>query len=163
MEKIEKQIEMRNRTSTWFETKIRYEKTTEDGLQKKVTEQYVVDALSFSEAETKITEEIQAYISGDFAVQAIKRASFKEVFFSDNDADDRWFKAKLQFITINERTEKETHSNMLYLVQAANIDVARKYIKDVMDSTIIDYDIVQLLETPFIDVYEHCQNISDND
>lgn len=154
---------MRNRTFTWFETKVRYEKTMENGLQKKVTEQYVIDALSFSEAEAKITEEMQAYISGDIAVQAIKYASFKEVFFSDDDADDRWFKAKLQFITISERTEKETRSNVLYLVQAADIDVARKYIKDVMEGTAIDYDIVQLLETPFMDVFEHCQNIDNND
>ena len=74
---------MRSRSAMWFECKIRYEKVMEDGLQKKVNENYVVDALSFSEAETRITEEMSAYISGEFEVADIKKAAFKEVFFTD--------------------------------------------------------------------------------
>ncbi len=80
---------MRSRTADWFETKIRFEKTMEDGLQKKVTEQYTVDALSFTEAEKSIIEEMSAYISGEFEVADIKKASYKEVFFSEADSDDR--------------------------------------------------------------------------
>ena len=78
----------------------------EDGLQKKVTEAYTVDALSFTEAENSITEEMSSYISGEFEVADIKKAAYKEVFFSDLNSDDRWFKAKLQFITIDEKTAK---------------------------------------------------------
>ena len=94
---------MRTRTATWFETKIQYEKTMEDGLQKKVKEQYVVDALSFTEAEKRITEEMSSYISGAFDVADIKKATYKEIFFSDEATADRWYKAKVQFITIDER------------------------------------------------------------
>ena len=86
---------MRSRTADWFETKIRFEKTMEDGLQKKVTEQYTVDALSFTEAEKSIIEEMSAYISGEFEVADIKKSSYKEVFFSEADSDDRWYKAKV--------------------------------------------------------------------
>ncbi len=146
---------MRSRTADWFETKIRYEKTMEDGLQKKVTEAYVVDALSFTEAESTITEEMSSYISGEFEVSDIKKASYKEVFFSEADADDRWYKAKLQFITIDEKTDKEKRSNVYYLVQAKSLPVAVKHIEEVMGTTLIDYVIASLAETQIMDVFEH--------
>ena len=113
---------MRSTTATWFECKVRYEKVMEDGLQKKVTEQYVVDALSFSEAEKRIIEEMSAYISGEFEVTDVKKAQYKEVFFSDTDLEDRYYKAKLMFITIDEKTDKEKRSAVVYLVQAATLD-----------------------------------------
>ena len=84
---------MRSRTAEWFECKIRYEKVMEDGLQKKVTETYIVDALSFSEAEERIIEEMSSYISGEFNVVDIKKATYKEIFFADQDSADKWYKA----------------------------------------------------------------------
>lgn len=146
---------MRNKTSTWFETKVRYEKMMEDGLQKKVTEQYVVDALSFTEAESKITEEMPHYVSGEMVVSSIARAPYSEIFFSDDSADDSFFKAKLHFITLDERTGKEKKTVVIYLVQAANLEKARKYIDLVMAETMIDYKIAGLNETKILDVFEH--------
>ena len=146
---------MRSRTADWFETKIRYEKTMDDGLQKKVTEQYVVDALSFTEAESSITDEMSSYISGEFEVTDIKKALYKEVFFSEADSDDKWYKAKLQFITIDEKTDKEKRSNVYYLVQASSLQVAVKHIEEVMGTTAIDYAIAALQETMVLDVFEH--------
>ncbi len=144
---------MRSRTATWFECKIRYEKVMEDGLQKKVTEQYVVDALSFSEAEQRIIEEMSAYISGEFEVTDVKKAQYKEVFFDDQ--SDRYYKAKLQFITIDEKTEKEKRSNVTYLVQAATLDGAVKNINEVMNGTMIDYEKSNIAETKVMDVFEY--------
>lgn len=146
---------MRSRTSDWFETKIRYDKTQEDGTQKKVTEQYVVDALSFTEAEGAITEEMKVYISGDYKITDIKPAAYHEIFFTDMDKDDKWYKAKLQFITIDEKTEKEKRSTVTYLVQAATLPGAVKNIEEVMGSTMIDYEIASVAETQIMDVYEH--------
>jgi hypothetical protein len=146
---------MRSRTADWFETKIRFEKTMEDGLQKKVTEQYTVDALSFTEAEKSIIEEMSAYISGEFEVADIKKASYKEVFFSEADSDDRWYKAKLQFITIDEKSQKEKRSNVYYLVQAGTFAGAVRHIEEVMGTTAIDYVIASLNETSIMDVFEH--------
>ena len=103
---------MRSRTAQWFECKIQYEKTMDDGLQKKVTESYVIDALSFTEAEQRIMEELSAYISGEFTIKDIKIAPYKEIFFSDDELADRWYKAKLQFITIDEKCEKERRANV---------------------------------------------------
>lgn len=146
---------MRNRTSIWFETRIRYDKTMEDGRDKKVTEQYVVEALSFSEAERRITEEMSHYVSGEFGVKAIKLAAYSETFFCDIDTDDKWFKAKLAFITLDEKTDKEKRTPVTYLVQAASLDKARAYVKEVMEKTLIDYDVISISETHFIDVFEH--------
>lgn len=146
---------MRTRTATWFETRVRYDKTMDDGQEKKVTEAYVVDAFSFSEAEATITKEMQAYISGEFEVRAIAPATYGEVFFSDVDDDDRWYKARLQFITIDEKTEKEKRSNVYYLVQARSLSRAVKNIDEVMKGTLIDYAIASVNETKIMDVFEH--------
>ena len=133
---------MRSRTANWFECKIRYEKVMEDGLQKKVNENYVVDALSFSEAEERIIEEMSSYISGEFDVADIKKATYKEIFFSDDDMADKWYKAKLQFITI-------------YLCQAGSFNGAVKNIEEVMGGTMIDYVISAVNETTLMDVFEY--------
>ncbi len=154
---------MRSRTATWFECKIRYEKTMEDGMQKKVTEAYVVDALSFSEAEERIIEEMSSYISGEFNVTDIKKAPYGEIFFSDQEMADRWYKAKLQFITLDEKTEKEKRSNVNYLVQAGSFNGAVKNLEEVMGGTMIDYSIVSVNETTLMDVFEHLAKANKQD
>lgn len=146
---------MRSRTATWFECKISYEKTMEDGLQKKVNENYTVDALSFTEAEKRIMEEMSSYISGEFTVKDIKIAPYKEIFFSDDPSADRWYKAKLQFITIDEKTEKEKRSTVTYLAQAGSFNGAVKNIEEVMGGTMIDYVIASVSETTLMDVFEY--------
>lgn len=146
---------MRSRTSKWFEVKVRYERQANDGMQKKVIELYVVDALSFSEAENTITEEMSSIASGDFEVKAITPAVYGEVFFSDLDTDDKWYKAKLEFITIDEKTEKEKRSPVTYLVQGKSVESAVKHVDDVMNGTMIDYSIASINETKIMDVFEH--------
>ena len=146
---------MRSRTAEWLECKIRYEKVMEDGMQKRVSENYVVDALSFSEAEERIIEEMSRYISGEFDVMDIKKAPYKEIFFSDEDMADKWYKAKLQFITIDEKTDKEKKSSVNYLVQAGSFNGAVKNIDEVMGGTMIDYVIASVAETTLMDVFEY--------
>lgn len=146
---------MRTRTTKWYETTVRYDRQSEDGGQKKVSETYVVDALSFGEAEETIAKEMEPYIAGEFEVKNITPATYGEVFFSDSAADDRWYKAKLSFITIDEKTEKEKRSNVIYLVQAADFKGAVKNIEEVMGTTTIDYVIANISETKLMDVFEH--------
>ena len=146
---------MRSRTAEWFECKIRFEKIMEDGMQKRVTENYVVDALSFSEAEERIIEEMSSYISGEFDVTDIKKAAYKEIFFADQDTADKWYKAKLQFITIDEKTDKEKRSNVVYLVQAGTLNGAVRSLDEVMGGTMIDYVIAAVNETTLMDVFEY--------
>lgn len=153
--KISKKKNMRSRTSTWFETKVKYQKTMEDGSEKVVSEAYVVDALSFTEAESAIIDEMSVYVSGELKVSGIGKAGYGEIFFSDVDDDDKWYKAKLQFIMIDEKSEKEKRSNVTYLVQAKSLARALRYIDEVMGKTMIDYDVVGLNETKLMDVFEH--------
>ena len=146
---------MRSRTTIWFEAKIRYEKMMEDGCLKKVTETYVVDALSFSEAESRILEEMGKYVSGELEVCDLKIAQYKEIFFADNDLADKWYKAKLAFITIDEKTDKEKKTSVFYLVNAGNINSALKNVDELMGSTMIDYQTCNLTETHIMDVFEY--------
>lgn len=146
---------MKAKMSKWFETKVEFEKIIDDGSQKKVKEAYTVDALSFTEAEERITEEMSSYISGEFTVRNIAEASYKEIFFSDLPSADKWYKAKLQFITLDEKTEKEKRSNVYYLVQAASFMQAVKNIEEVMGTTMIDYVIASVAETAIMDVFVH--------
>ena len=153
---------MRSRTAIWFECKIAYEKVMEDGLQKKVNETYTVDALSFTEAEKRIMEEMSSYISGEFAVKDIKIAPYKEIFFSEDASADRWYKAKLQFITIDEKTEKEKRSSVNYLVQAGTLKGAVNNIEEVMGGSMIDYVIASVAETTLMDVFEYAKSSQDD-
>jgi hypothetical protein len=152
---IMEKVSITSRTSTWFETKIRYEKMMEDGLQKRVTELYVVDAMSFTEAESMIIEEMSSYISGEMTIQTISRASYSEIFLSNVEADDKWYKAKLQFNDIDEKTEKEKHSYVNYLVNAGNIEAARKHIDEAMKTSMIPYVVKSISETSIMDVFKH--------
>lgn len=154
---------MRSRTTTWFECKIRYEKMMEDGMQKKVTEGYVVDALSFTEAENRIMEEMSAFISGEFTVTDIKKATYSEIFFDDKDSADKWYKARLQFITLDEKTNKEKRSSVNYLVNAGTLTDAVKNIEEAMGGTMIDYIISSVAETTLMDVYEYSVKKGQND
>ena len=146
---------MRSKTAIWFECKIRYEKTMEDGLLKKVNEVYVIDALSFSEAEERITKEMSSYISGEFEIVDVKIAPYREVFFADDNLADQWFKAKLSFITIDERSNKEKRTSMMYLVNAGNISSAISNIDKVMSGTMIDYVTTSISATKIFDVFEY--------
>lgn len=145
---------LRSRTSTWFECKVRYKKTQEDGSDKLVNELYVVDALSFTEAEASIIDNMAVYVSGELKIANINPANYNEIFFSGNDDDDLWFKARLAFITIDDKNkEKRTYVN--YLIQAKSIERAKRYVDEVMGETIIDYELKSLSETKIFDVFEH--------
>lgn len=153
---------MRTRQANWFETKIKYQRTMEDGSERVVSELYVVDALTCTEAENKIIDEMSAYISGENKVTRTSEAAFGEVFFSDNDEDDKWYKAKLQFITLDEKTEKERRTNVTYLVQAKSLARALRYVDEAMGKTMIDYDTVGLNETKVMDVFKRSSPSDEN-
>lgn len=137
--------------SNWFECKVRYDKIQENGSIKKVNEPYLVDALSFTEAEARITEEVSPYISGEFSVSAVKRTKIAEIFWQGG---DRWYQVKVGFITIDEKTAAEKRSNSLILVQASNFKEALEHFEEGMKGTMADYDILSITETPLMDVYK---------
>ena len=139
----------------WFECKVAYDKTMEDGLIKKVKETYLVDALSFTEAEKRFLAEIQPYMSGEFMVTDIKRAKIAELFESNDGQDDRWFKAKVAYITLDEKTGSEKRTNQSILVQASDLRIAVKNLDKNMAGTLGDYLIVSVAETPIMDIFRY--------
>ena len=146
---------MISRVSKFFEVKIQYQKTLEDGKEKKVTEQYVVEALSFTEAESRIAEEMLPYTDGDLDVVSEKIAPFNEIFISENSTDDKWFVSKVGFITLDEKTAKEKKQTFRYLVQAATSELALDYTKEMFSHGMSDYSIDSVQDTPTLDVFLH--------
>lgn len=139
----------------WFECKVKYDKTMENGLVKKVSEPYLVDAISFTEAEKRFIEEIRPFMTGEFEVSDIKRVNYSEVFFNDAESADRWFKCKLSFITLDEKSGAEKRTNSYALVQAADLREAIKHLDEQMKGTIMDYQIAAVTETMIMDVYPY--------
>lgn len=143
---------MRTRTAVWYETTVRYERQNDDSTNSITTEAYAVDALSFAEAEQRITEEMEPYCSGKFDVKKIAIAPYTEVFFSEDEGDDKFFRATVAML--DERTGKEKKTNVNFLVQAKNIETARRHVVDAFLNTQIDYEINRLVETKILDVFE---------
>jgi len=137
----------------WFECKVNYEKMLENGMQKRVTEPYLVDALSFTEAEARIIEELKPYISGEFTVADIKRAKYSETFL--NETGDRYYKAKVLFITLDEKSGSEKKTAVQMLAQASDIKEALGVVEKGMEGTLADYAIASLTETAILDVFPY--------
>ena len=137
----------------YFECVVKFEKTMENGMLKKVTEPYLVDALSFTEAEKRFLEYIEPYMSGEYEVKAVKRANYSEIVSATDEDADKWFKAKVAFITLDEKTGVEKKSTQNMLVQASDLRDAVKRLDKHMEGTLADYEISAVAETAIMDVY----------
>ncbi len=144
-------------TNDWFECKVRYDKTMETGLQKKVTEPYLVEALSFTEAERRFIEEMTPMLTGEFTVTDIKRARLAEIFESRNAAADRWYRAKLAFITLDEKTGAEKRTRQNVLIQSTNLPTAIQELEEHMKGTLGDWVVEAVVETAIMDVFHYVQ------
>lgn len=144
----------------WYECKVRYDKTLDTGLIKAVTETYMLDALSFTEAEARIIEEMKPYISGTFTVSNIKKVKFSDTFFDPN--GDRYYRAKLHYITLDEKSGAEKKTAVNVLVQASELKEAVETIETEMKKTMIDYAISAVTETPIMDVFFYDGNKTNN-
>ena len=137
----------------WFEAVIKYEKTAEEGKIVKATEKYLVDALSFTEAEARMTEEMKLFISGEFLVANLTPKSINEIFW--NDEGDKWFRAKVNFITLDEEKGVEKKTVNYMMVQATEIKDARENLVQGMQGSMADYEIESISETKILDIYKY--------
>ena len=138
----------------WFECKVRYDKTLESGLIKKTTEAYLVDALSFTEAEKRFIEEIEPFMTGEFIVTDIKRARLSDLFDSEDLNDDRWFKARIAYITLDEKSGVEKRTLQTALIKANDFHRALIRLDEGMKGTLGEWVIVSITETAIIDVFK---------
>ncbi len=135
----------------WFECKVRYDKMQENGAVKRVNEPYIVDALSFTEAESRIIEEMKPFISGEFTISAVKKTKIAEIFYDPT--GDKYYMVKYNIITLDERTGAEKKSSVFTLVQAGDFDSALANFQEGMKGTLADFEIASIAETPVMDVF----------
>lgn len=143
----------------WFECKVRYDKLSGDGVVKRVTEAYLVDALSFTEAEKRFLEEVRVFVSGELTVTDIRRAHYVELFDTVEERADRWFRVKLAFITLDDKTGVERRTNQYVLVRACDLRDAVVRLDAGMKSSLLDYVIVSVSETSIVDVFKYKESV----
>lgn len=143
--------------NTWYEIKASYEKVMEDGKQKKVSEKYLVDAVSFADAENIVESEVAAYVTGDFVISSISKKKVNETFFNEGyfsyDDGDRIYQAKVMFITLDENSGKDKRTANIIIVQSKCIDSAKTRLREELKGTLSDYTIASIAETNIVDVF----------
>ena len=142
--------------SQWIKTSVRFTKIMENGTTKRVTESYLVDALSFAEAEARIIKEVTPYICGEVNVSAVKKSNIQEIFRDkvQYECEKKWYKAKVAFITLDENTNSEKRTTAVYMVQAPDFHNAlENFIEGMMKETMADFVIVGIEETSILDVF----------
>ena len=144
--------------NSFFEVGVRYDKTMEDGVVRKVTENYLLDAQSFTEAEKRATEELQAYISGEFAVVTEKITNIAEVVTTDYASADKFYKVKHSLITIDEKSAREKKQAQYIIIQASSIDDARDRYKQHIKDWLVDVVLEAVSETKYMDYFPYTNN-----
>lgn len=137
----------------WYECAARYEKTLENGMTKFVSEPYLVEACSFTDAEKRFIDEVTPYMIGDFEVKAVKKCKIADMFTTEDPGADKWYKAKLSFITLDENHGVEKRTTHFMMVQAADFHDALKRLDEGMKGTTADYEITSIAETRIMDVF----------
>ncbi len=137
----------------WFQCKVKYERNADDGSIAKVNEAYLIDALSFTEAEERINEEMKPFISGDFLVSDIKRARISELF--PNESGDKWYRCKVNFITLDEEKGVEKRVASTMYAQASTLKEAVEVLDKGMKGSLADYEIASVVETNVMDVFKY--------
>ena len=138
--------------ATWIEVRARYDKMMENGVVKKIVEPDLVDALSCTEAEARVTEELTPFISGDFRISSVVTTKIAEIFWDET--GDKFYKVKVNFITLDEKTATEKRNATYILVQASSFKEAYDNFVEGMKGTMADYEIEQICETKIVDVYK---------
>ena len=149
--------------NTWFECTAKYSKMGEDGREKKVSETYLLDAVSFTEAETRIYKELVSMVSGEFTVTRISKTKLAEIIPAES--GDRWYKAKVTFITFDEESGKEKRVSQFVLVFSDNVRNAYDQVIEAMKGMMADFEIGGITESPIVDVFPYVpevQKIPDN-
>lgn len=135
----------------WYEVKVKYSKIDDNEKIKTFNQPYLFDALTFTEAEARATDEMGKYLSEGFKITNIKVANYSEIFPSEH--GDRWFKCKVSLVTLDEDKGLERRTNTYILVQANDVKDAYEYILEQFSDTVSDFSIPSIQESPIIDIF----------
>ena len=145
-------------TANWFEVKVKYTKVDEDGRLRKVSKLYLLDAVSFTEAESRIIEELREIIQGDFYIEAIKKSNITELVESKDGNDDKWFKAKVAIIDADSISGKEKRSNQYFLVAGSDVDKSLENLQKALSTYVVPFEIVQVGDSNIMDVFPYFED-----
>ncbi len=145
-------------TANWFEVKVKYTKVNEFGKEKKVLETYLLDSMSFTEAEGRITEKLKEIIQYDFHVTSIKPSNISEIVESKDTKDDKWFKAKVAIIDADTITGREKRSNVYFLVAGSDVNVALENLRKALSTYLVPTDVVQVGDSNIMDVFPYFED-----
>lgn len=148
-------------TANWFEAKVKYVKVGENGRERKVSEMYLLDAMSYTEAESRIMSEMGLIVKGDYYIPSLKKSNITEVVPSDQEADDRWYKVKVAVIDADEVSGKEKFSYQYYLVAAADTNRALENLERALATFVVPYEVAGINDTKFMDVFPYFDDSSD--
>lgn len=142
-------------TANWFEAKVKSIRVDESGRERKVTDMYLLDAMSYTEAESRIMEEMEAVVKGEYYISGLKKSNVTEVVPSVDENDDRWYKAKVAVVDADEVSGKEKRSFVHCLVAAANTDRALENLEKSLATFIVPYEVCTIADTLFVDVFPY--------
>ena len=149
-------------TANWFHATIAYMKVCEDGRERKVRESYLLDAMSYTEAEARIMHEMESTIKGDYYISSLKKSNITELVPSDDETDDRWYKAKIAIIDADEISGREKSSYQYYLVAASNINRALENLEKSLSTFVVPYEVYSISDTEFMDIFPYFSDEDDN-
>jgi hypothetical protein len=141
---------------TWFECKIKYAKVDDEGRERKVSEVYLVDAVSVTEAEARLIAQLETMIRGEFVIDKVVTSNIVEIF--PHETGEWWYKAKIGIVTIDEEKGKEKKINNYFLVAADDIKQALQRLEEGLSYILVPYQTTALTLSPIIDVFPYFED-----
>jgi len=139
--------------NTWFKVKVKYTKQLESGSFKRVSEPYLLSAMTFTDAEARIYEELGSFIRGEFSVMGITREDIQDIFQYD-DADS-WFKCKISYDNIDDDGDKKRTVTQNFLVSAKTVKDSYERIEESLESLMLDYQIISIIASPIVEIFPY--------
>ena len=136
--------------NSWFTIKVKYTKQLEDGRLKRVTEPYLVDAISFTDDEARIYEEVGTHVKGEFLITGISKTDYADIFYYE-DAED-WYKCKLTYVSVDADSGKEKKISNNFLVTAHNVKQAYERIKESLADMTVTFEVPSIMLSPIVEV-----------
>lgn len=136
----------------WYEVKVSYDKTADNGMLAKVKESYLIEGVSYTDAEARTVEELKPFISGEMEIESIVKKKFSEVVLDG--AGDKYYKAKINMVTLDEKSGSEKKQAVVLLIEANDFDTAYKRVNEAVKECVSDCEVVMIQETAIIDVFK---------
>lgn len=136
----------------WYEVKVSYDKTADNGMLAKVKESYLIEGVSYTDAEARIVEELKPFISGEMEIDSIVKKKFSEVVLDG--AGEKYYKAKINMVTLDEKSGTEKKQAVVLLIEANDFDIAYKRVNEAIKECVSDCEVVMIQETAIIDVFK---------